>query len=171
MSNSVSQFEGTRPVADQQRFDVAALEAWMRDHVEGFAGPLTIEQFKGGQSNPTFKLSIGGQHYVLRTKPAPAAKLLPSAHAIEREYRVMDALQLSLVDIPPHGVVDWHDHPNEQLGMVVAGRLTFHIGDEVKTLGPGDFYCIPGGVRHRVEAHEIPSQALDIFHPIRDEYR
>ena len=82
-----------------------------------------------------------------------------------------DALQLSLVDIPPHGVVDWHDHPNEQLGMVVAGRLTFHIGDEVKTLGPGDFYCIPGGVRHRVEAHEIPSQALDIFHPIRDEYR
>jgi aminoglycoside phosphotransferase (APT) family kinase protein len=52
----------------------------------------TVEQFKGGQSNPTFKLSAGGQHYVLRTKPGPAAKLLPSAHAIDREFRVMDAL-------------------------------------------------------------------------------
>ena len=82
-----------------------------------------------------------------------------------------DHIQLSLVDIPPHGVVDWHDHPNEQMGMVVAGRLTFHIGDEVKTLGPGDFYCIPVGVRHRVLGHEIPSQALDIFYPIRNEYR
>ena len=82
-----------------------------------------------------------------------------------------DHIQLSLVDIPPHGVVDWHDHPNEQMGMVVAGRLTFQIGDEVKTLGPGDFYRIPGGVRHRVEGHEIPSQALDVFYPIRNEYR
>jgi aminoglycoside phosphotransferase (APT) family kinase protein len=57
-----------------------------------FSGDLSIEQFKGGQSNPTFRLTSGSQRYVLRTKPAPAAKLLPSAHAINREYRVMDAL-------------------------------------------------------------------------------
>lgn len=92
MSTNVSHFEGTRPVADQQRFDVGALESWMREHVDGFAGPLTVEQFKGGQSNPTFKLITPGQTYVMRAKPGPKAKLLPSAHAIEREYRVMAAL-------------------------------------------------------------------------------
>jgi aminoglycoside phosphotransferase (APT) family kinase protein len=85
---------GTKPVSERQRFDVDALDAYLRQHVAGYpGGPLTVEQFKGGQSNPTFKLSAGGQQYVLRTKPGPATKLLPSAHAIEREYRVMDALQ------------------------------------------------------------------------------
>jgi len=88
------EFIGTKAVSARHQFDAAALDAWLRQHVAGYPdGRLTVEQFKGGQSNPTFKLSIGGQHYVLRTKPAPAAKLLPSAHAIEREYRVMDALQ------------------------------------------------------------------------------
>ena len=84
---------GTKPVTGHQRFDAAALAAWLRAHIPGFPeGDLTIEQFKGGQSNPTFKIGAGGMHYVLRTKPGPAARLLPSAHAIEREYRVMDAL-------------------------------------------------------------------------------
>jgi quercetin dioxygenase-like cupin family protein len=82
-----------------------------------------------------------------------------------------DHLQLSYVDIPPHGVVDWHDHPNEQLGLVITGRATFHIGDEVKTLGPGEFFFIPGGVRHKVVAHDEPVKALDAFYPIRQEYR
>ena len=86
-----SAFEGTRPVADQQKFDIGALEAWMREHVTGFAGPLTVEQFKGGQSNPTFLLKVNGKPtYVLRRKPF--GRLLPSAHAIEREYRVTEAL-------------------------------------------------------------------------------
>ena len=88
------EFIGTKAVSERQKFDVEALQAYMHAHVEGYAGaPLTVEQFKGGQSNPTFKLSAGAQHYVLRTKPGPVAKLLPSAHAIEREFRVMDALQ------------------------------------------------------------------------------
>jgi len=87
------EFIGTKAISARHQFDLAALDAYLRQHVDGYPqGTLTAEQFKGGQSNPTFKLSIGGQHYVLRTKPAPAAKLLPSAHAIEREYRVMDAL-------------------------------------------------------------------------------
>ncbi|MFN0162139.1 MAG: phosphotransferase [Burkholderiales bacterium] len=85
-------FIGTQPVTERQKFDVGALSVWLKDHVEGFAGPLEVEQFKGGQSNPTFKLRAGGKSYVMRSKPAPAAKLLPSAHAIEREYRVQDAL-------------------------------------------------------------------------------
>ncbi len=84
---------GTKPVAERHQFDITALDAYMRANVEGYpGGPLSALQFKGGQSNPTFKISAAGRHYVLRTKPGPAAKLLPSAHAIEREFRVMDAL-------------------------------------------------------------------------------
>ncbi len=86
------EFEGTKPVSERMKVDLDALTAYMRAHVDGFRGELQIEQFKGGQSNPTFRLTAGSQRYVLRTKPAPAAKLLPSAHAIDREFRVMDAL-------------------------------------------------------------------------------
>ncbi len=86
------EFEGTKPVSERMKVDLDALATYMKAHVEGFSGDLQIEQFKGGQSNPTFKLTAGAQRYVLRTKPAPAAKLLPSAHAIDREFRVMDAL-------------------------------------------------------------------------------
>lgn len=87
-----SAFEGTRPVNERQRFDNDALAAWLSKHVDGFSGPLTVEQFAGGQSNPTFKLITPSRSYVMRAKPGPVARLLPSAHAIEREYRVMHAL-------------------------------------------------------------------------------
>jgi aminoglycoside phosphotransferase (APT) family kinase protein len=90
---------GTRPVAENQKFDVPALERWLAANVEGFTGPLTIEQFKGGQSNPTFKLITPSRIYVMRAKPGPAAKLLPSAHAIEREFAVMKALAGSGVPV------------------------------------------------------------------------
>lgn len=86
----LSAYQGTRPVAEAHRFDVGALERYMRDHVEGFRGPLSVEQFRGGQSNPTFKLTAGDRRYVMRRKPP--GKLLPSAHAVDREYRVITAL-------------------------------------------------------------------------------
>ena len=85
-------YTGTQRVAETHAFDAAALQEFLRHALSGFAGPLTVEQFKGGQSNPTYKLITPGRAYVLRTKPGPAAKLLPSAHAIEREFRVMAAL-------------------------------------------------------------------------------
>jgi len=91
-------FTGTR--APSHSIDNEALAAWLGSQVPGFAGPLSIEQFKGGQSNPTYKLVTPGQTYVMRAKPAPAAKLLPSAHAIEREYMVMRALQDTEVPVP-----------------------------------------------------------------------
>ncbi|SPB18800.1 phosphotransferase [Caballeronia novacaledonica] len=94
-----SAFEGTRPVQDKQRFDTDVLSAWLASNVDGFEGPLTVEQFAGGQSNPTFKLVTPAHSYVMRAKPGPAAKLLPSAHAIEREYRVMDALAATGVPV------------------------------------------------------------------------
>jgi quercetin dioxygenase-like cupin family protein len=82
-----------------------------------------------------------------------------------------DHVQLSLVDIPPDGVVDWHAHANEQIGLMVSGRATFHIGEEVKELGPGDMYFIPGNTRHKVVAAGGPAQALDVFYPVREEYK
>ncbi len=85
-------FVGTRPVSEAHSFDIATLEAWLTQHLAGFKGPLTVEMFKGGQSNPTYKLTTPSQSYVMRAKPGPVAKLLPSAHAIEREFKVMGGL-------------------------------------------------------------------------------
>ncbi|MDO9437504.1 phosphotransferase family protein [Hydrogenophaga sp.] len=85
-------FVGTRAVSGQHVFDVPALERWLQSRLPGFAGPITVEMFKGGQSNPTYKLVTPSRAYVMRSKPGPVAKLLPSAHAIEREFRVMSAL-------------------------------------------------------------------------------
>jgi aminoglycoside phosphotransferase (APT) family kinase protein len=93
-------FTGTRPVASQHALDVDALQTWLAQHVEGFAGPLSLEMFKGGQSNPTYKLITPGKNYVMRAKPGPVAKLLPSAHAVEREFAVMTGLQGSDVPVP-----------------------------------------------------------------------
>jgi aminoglycoside phosphotransferase (APT) family kinase protein len=92
------QFTGTMPVPEHQRFDLGALEGYLRGY--GFSGPLSVRQFKGGQSNPTYLLDGGGKHYVLRAKPAPAAKLLPSAHAVEREFRVITALGRAGIPVP-----------------------------------------------------------------------
>ncbi len=81
-------------------FDPNALQAYLEAHLPGFAGPLSLERFQGGQSNPTYKLVTPARSYVMRCKPGPAAKLLPSAHAIEREFRVMSALRGSGVPVP-----------------------------------------------------------------------
>ena len=81
---------GTREVSGRLRFDESAVAAWMSEHVPSFRGPLTVSQFKGGQSNPTYKLDTPAASYVLRRKPP--GKILPGAHAVDREYRVMAAL-------------------------------------------------------------------------------
>ncbi len=83
-------FSGTKEVADALKIDAARLEQYLAAQVKGFAGPLTVKQFKGGQSNPTYFLQTPSRAYVLRRKPP--GKLLPSAHAVDREYRVISAL-------------------------------------------------------------------------------
>ncbi len=83
-------FTGVKPVEERHRLDQASLSRWLEANVEGFEGPLTINQFKGGQSNPTYQLVTPAKKYVLRKKPT--GKLLPSAHAVDREYRVISAL-------------------------------------------------------------------------------
>ncbi len=96
----MDQTTGTKPVSEQHRIDEAALAAWLERELTGFQGPLAVAQFKGGQSNPTYRLSTPERAYVMRAKPGPAAKLLPSAHAIEREFRVMRALAGQGVPVP-----------------------------------------------------------------------
>jgi len=83
-------FTGTKDVAGALKFDASRLEAYLFRQVPGFAGPLQVRQFKGGQSNPTYLLETPARSYVLRRKPP--GKLLPSAHAVNREYRVIRAL-------------------------------------------------------------------------------
>ena len=90
LADPQSAFSGTREVDPRHALDVVRLDAWMAAHVPDYAGPLTLRQFKGGQSNPTYELTTPGRAYVLRRKPPGA--LLASAHAVDREYRVISAL-------------------------------------------------------------------------------
>jgi len=89
-------FVGTMPVQERHKFDLAPLDAWLKSNVQDYRGPLEVRQFKGGQSNPTFLLVTPEKNYVLRRKPP--GKLLPSAHAVDREYRVIRALRQT--DVP-----------------------------------------------------------------------
>ena len=81
---------GTKPVDPRHAIDEAKLAIWLEANVEGYAGPLEVRQFKGGQSNPTYQLVTPAKKYVLRRKPP--GKLLPSAHAVDREYKVISGL-------------------------------------------------------------------------------
>lgn len=91
-------FSGVKDVPENLAFDIDKLEAYMKEHVEGYEGPVTVKQFKGGQSNPTYQLLTPNRNYVLRRKPP--GKLLPSAHAVDREYRVITALGKTDVPVP-----------------------------------------------------------------------
>jgi quercetin dioxygenase-like cupin family protein len=82
-----------------------------------------------------------------------------------------ERMMLSLATFEPGAVVEEHSHPHEQVGIVLEGRARFLIGGEEKTLGPGELFRIPGNVPHKVVALDAPVRALDIFHPIREEYR
>ena len=87
---AAEKFGGTKDVETSHAFDAALLEQYMQAHVDGFEGPLEVRQFKGGQSNPTYQLITPNKKYVMRRKPP--GKLLPSAHAVDREYRIITAL-------------------------------------------------------------------------------
>src|SRR5262245_31104393 len=82
-----------------------------------------------------------------------------------------EKMMLSLAELLPHSVVEEHSHPHEQVGVVLEGRIVFTIGGEEKTLQPGDVFRIPGNVRHKVVALDQTARVLDIFYPIREDYR
>jgi len=104
-ANPADLFSGTKDVADSHKFDESKLAAWMEANVEGYKGPLEVRQFKGGQSNPTYQLITPTRKYVMRRKPP--GKLLPSAHAVDREYRVIAALYpLGFPVAKPYGLCE-----------------------------------------------------------------
>ncbi|MEH6476634.1 MAG: phosphotransferase [Sneathiella sp.] len=98
MATSSSDFSGTMDVQDRHQIDAAVLEDYMSKHVDGFTSPLEIRQFKGGQSNPSYLLVTPSKKYVLRKKPPGV--LLPSAHAVDREYKVITGLNTTDVPVP-----------------------------------------------------------------------
>ncbi|WP_246333221.1 phosphotransferase family protein [Aureimonas mangrovi] len=98
-------FAGTKPVEERHRLDEAALDGWLAAHVEDYRGPLTVLQFRGGQSNPTYRLDTPSRAYVLRRKPF--GQLLPSAHAVDREFRVISALHAAGFPVArPYGLCE-----------------------------------------------------------------
>jgi quercetin dioxygenase-like cupin family protein len=78
---------------------------------------------------------------------------------------------VSLVELQPRAVVEPHSHPHEQMGVLLEGELTFTIGGQTRTLRPGDMWRIPGGVVHSAVAGDALTRAIDVFHPVREEYR
>ncbi len=100
MKNDFDHFSGTQSMSGDKVLDLTKLESWLHNNITNFKGPLSVDSFKGGQSNPTYLLITPSKNYVLRSKPAPAAKLLPSAHAIEREFKIMTGLQRTCVPVP-----------------------------------------------------------------------
>jgi len=98
MGSRQQENSGTRDVSAEHQFDIGPLEDYLQQHIDGFAGPLTVRQFKGGQSNPTYLLEAESGHYVMRRKPP--GRLLKSAHAVDREFRVISALHKAGFPVP-----------------------------------------------------------------------
>jgi aminoglycoside phosphotransferase (APT) family kinase protein len=98
MSN-FDHFVGTQAISQKHAFDSEVLNTWLSGNLSGYSGPVSVQMFKGGQSNPTFKLLTPQKNYVMRMKPGPVANLLPSAHAIEREFAVMRGLYGTAVPV------------------------------------------------------------------------
>jgi len=105
--------------------------------------------------------------YFVNPSDRPRQTIFPGVH-IQTAAGVQ--MMLSYVDLEPGSIVELHSHPHEQVGMVLEGRAHFFVGDEDRVLGPGDMYCIPGGVSHRVVGLDDGAKALDIFHPVREDY-
>ena len=146
-------YVGTMEVADRQRFDVAALEDYLRSRLPDFKGPLRVEQFKGGQSNPTFKLLTAGRSYVMRAKPGPVARLLPSAHAIEREFRVLRALSGTDVPVAENQaayIAGWLRHIRDgSAADVIRAAADAQRAADFLTGGGGEGSSFSGGVAGR----------------------
>ncbi len=105
--------------------------------------------------------------YFVRKAECSHREIFPGVHIYTTAG---NEVMLSLVEFEPHSVVEWHEHPHEQAGLLLEGELEFFIGDERQVLRPGDMWRIPGGVRHKAVAGPQPVRALDVFHPIRQDY-
>ena len=128
MKSRQEQFSGTRDVLEALKFDPEPLQAFMLSHVEGFQGPLTVRQFRGGQSNPTYLLASPSGKYVMRRKPP--GKLLKSAHAVDREYQVISALYAADFPVPrPYVLCEYEEIVGTMFFIMefVEGRIFWEL--------------------------------------------
>jgi quercetin dioxygenase-like cupin family protein len=109
---------------------------------------------------------LGDPYFV----PAGAGSRHEIFPGVEIRTTAGDRLMLSVVMFQPDSVVAEHSHPHEQMGVMISGRAEFTVGDLTRVIGPGDVWKIPGGVPHRVRALGGPALAIDVFHPIREDY-
>ncbi len=111
---------------------------------------------------------IESDRYFVKADPALGRPLFPGV-----SFRPIagDAIMLSMVTFEPNAEVPEHAHPHEQMGMIISGRLEFIIGGETRILETGDSWRIPGSVPHQARALDGPAVALDVFHPVREDYR
>ncbi|GMR17465.1 MAG: phosphotransferase [Gammaproteobacteria bacterium] len=137
MPTRQEQFSGTRAVRDAHQFDVGRLQAYLRGRLPGFAGPLQVRQFKGGQSNPTYLLEAKSGSYVMRRKPP--GKLLKSAHAVEREFQVISALHRAGFPVPKPFLLCADEQVAGTVFFImefVAGRIFWEL--DLPGLEPGE---------------------------------
>lgn len=162
METRQEQFSGTREVRDAHRFDVARLARYLKGRIEGFNGPLTVRQFKGGQSNPTYLLECPSGRYVLRRKPP--GKLLESAHAVDREYRVIRALHEAGFPVPgPRLMCEDEDVVGTVFYVMdfVAGRIFWNL--ELPGMEPPERAAIYDDVnRTLAKLHSFDYRALGL---------
>ena len=162
-------YSGTREVAEPLRFDVARLESYLAAHLPGFAGPALVTQFKGGQSNPTYLIETPMRRYVLRRKPP--GKLLPSAHAVDREHRVISTLYAAaavLLTRPTitgnalayRGLIEALDVP--VVPILILGMLAGTIGGGIgRGLSGGGELVLVRRIRRRICRHDVLSTGWD----------
>jgi quercetin dioxygenase-like cupin family protein len=107
-------------------------------------------------------------HYFVPAGGGKHRQLFPG---VEIRATAGDRLMISLVNFEPGSVVPDHSHPHEQMGIMISGQAEFTVGGATRILGPGDIWRIPGNVVHRVKAvGDAPAVALDVFHPVREDY-
>ena len=107
------------------------------------------------------------ESFVVKRNACSRHEIFPGVHIYTAAG---EAMMLSFVEFDPGAVVEPHSHPHEQVGLLVEGELTFTIGDHQETVQPGDMWRIPGGVVHSAVAGDQPVKALDVFHPVREDY-
>ena len=105
--------------------------------------------------------------YFVSRRDTSHHEIFPGVHIFTAAGQEM---MLSVVEFAPHAVVKPHSHLHEQMGMLLEGELTFTIGGQTQTLRAGEMWRIPGGVVHSAVAGDAPVKALDVFHPIREDY-
>jgi aminoglycoside phosphotransferase (APT) family kinase protein len=151
-----------KPIVASARFDESALEQWMREHVHGYEGPSTIYQFQGGQSNPTYLISTAERAYVMRRKPF--GTLLPSAHAIEREYRLISSLNSVGFPVPkPYALCENTSIIGAAFYIMEAVQGTVHRVGSLPSVAPAERRQIYEAVIAALAAlHELNYDAIGL---------